>query len=97
GPPSVAPNWLNLSGGGSVVAKKFFDWNRSLRRNSQPDPCHSFVPDLVTTLTTDPELRPNSAEKLLLWILNSWTASTFGRASVGFTRVSWFTWTVTGP
>ena len=35
---------------------------------------------LVAACTTDPELRPNSAEKLLVWILNSWTASTFGRA-----------------
>ncbi len=36
------------------------------------------VPDFTVTLTTPPAARPNSASKVLVWTLSSWTASTEG-------------------
>src|SRR6266511_6322466 len=42
----------------------------------------SLVPDFVTMLTTPPAALPYSAEKLLLWRLNSWMASGFGKGHV---------------
>jgi hypothetical protein len=44
-----------------VGAKKLRAWSASLRLNSQAPPCQRFVPDLVTTFTTEPALRPYSA------------------------------------
>ena len=63
GPPSEAPNWFCFSFGLACVdgAKKFRACSASLRLNSQAPPCHSLLPDLVTTLTTEPALRPYSA------------------------------------
>ncbi len=45
-----------------------------LRKNSYTLPCRSLVPDLVTTLTTEPELRPYSASKVLVRTRNSCNA-----------------------
>jgi len=45
------------------------------RKNSNAEPWKSLVPDLVTTLTTAPPARPNSAEYALRLTWNSCTAS----------------------
>src|SRR6185369_6933105 len=66
---------------GFAVAKKFFDCSVSSRLNSQAPPCQSLLPDLVTTLTTEPALRPYSASKECVRILNSWIASGGGRST----------------
>ncbi len=42
-----------------------------LRKNSKRLPCQALVPDLVTTLITEPELRPYSASKVLVMTRNS--------------------------
>ena len=57
------PNWSCSSTGlGCVVgAKKFRASSASSRWNSHPLPCQALLPDLVTTFTTDPALRPYSA------------------------------------
>src|SRR5207248_9180008 len=41
------------------------------RKNSYTLPCSALVPDFVITLTTDPELRPYSASKVLVRTRNS--------------------------
>src|ERR1700683_1246735 len=46
-------------------------------------PCQLLVPDGVTRLTTEPELRPYSAPKLLVVTWYSWTKSGFERNSEG--------------
>src|SRR5579884_3236702 len=85
GPPIVNPPWFctNLVVGPGMVLpeasvvvlkksralKKLFWWN------SYRLPWKPFVPLLVTICTWEPELRPNSASKLLVMILNSCTPS----------------------
>ncbi len=59
-PPSAPPYWFCFKAG-FAAAKKFVAWSLSSRLNSQPLPCHWFVPAFVTTFTTDPALRPYSA------------------------------------
>ena len=80
GPPTEKPYWSRANGGLSAPwgTKKFLASMRSLRRNSNTDPCSSLVPDLVVIVTTPPMERPNSAEYALVRILNSWTASSWG-------------------
>ena len=46
------------------------------------------MPDLVTTLTTEPALRPYSAPKECVRILNSWIASGGGRSTKPVLKVS---------
>ena len=64
---------------GLVEAKKFRAFSASCRKNSKTLPRNALLPDLVVRLTTPPLKRPNSAGGLLLSILNSWIASTFGK------------------
>src|SRR5712692_589926 len=74
GPPAAAPYWFWIRAG-------FDDWKKlralsfALRWNSQAAPWNWFVPALLTTVMLAPGLRPLSAAKLLVWILNSWMAS----------------------
>src|SRR6185295_4340455 len=77
-PPPVPPNWFCFSAGFDV-ANRFLACSASSRLNSHSVPCHWLVPALVTTLTTDPALRPYSAPKECVRILNSWIASGGGR------------------
>jgi hypothetical protein len=61
----VAPNWLICDFGRlalRAVRIGVLELSASSRKNSNALPCHSFVPDLVTTLITAPPARPNSAE-----------------------------------
>src|SRR5690349_934761 len=86
GPPIVAPAWLRLSPSscfwfgepGFGGAKKLAALKALLRTYQKATPCRSLVPDFVMALTMPPELRPNSALKLFVWTLNSWSASGFG-------------------
>ena len=69
------------NGGLSLPArllKKSLVSSALLRRNSNTVPWYSLVPERVETLTTPPEKRPHSAERLLLSTLNSWVESTEG-------------------
>ncbi len=74
GPPAAAPYWFWINWG-FWVWKKLRALRLSLRWNSQAAPWSSLVPCLLTMVTLAPGLRPLSAEKLLVWILNSWMAS----------------------
>src|SRR5207302_5002842 len=58
------------------------------RKNSYTLPCRVLVPDLVTTLTTEPELRPYSASKVLVRTRNSWMQSGQGCTVGKFTNAS---------
>ena len=81
GPPTVVPNWFCPNSGRGVperFAKNSEASMLSLRRNSNAVPWTSLVPDLVTMLTFAPAAVPNSAEVMLVWILNSWMASIEG-------------------
>src|ERR1019366_9130169 len=77
GPPKVPPNWFWLNCGLTVL-KYPCALSTLLRKYSYTLPCHRLVPDLVTTLTTAPELRPYSASKVLLITRNSSMASGVG-------------------
>ena len=63
GPPNENPNWLYRNAGNGVpfVLKKLRASMAEFRRNSNALPWTSLVPDLETTFTTAPELRPSSA------------------------------------
>jgi hypothetical protein len=67
GPPSVTPYCARVNGGFSsgsplmIGANGLRDWIDLWRMKPKRLPWSSFVPDLVTTLTTPPEVRPNSA------------------------------------
>jgi hypothetical protein len=63
GPPRLAPNWFWLSSGLGWFwgAKWLRELSPSLRLNSQAAPRQTLLPDLVTTLTIEPALRPYSA------------------------------------
>ena len=63
--------------------KKPTAFSASLRLNSQTVPRNWLVPLRIDALTTAPPVRPNSALKLLVWTLNSSTAS-------GETCTTWF-------
>src|SRR5579864_7358539 len=78
GPPTAKPYWFRRVVGRSE-AKKFRAFSLSLRKNSHAAPCSWLVPDFVTTLVMAPGFLPNSAEKVLVWILNSSMESTLGR------------------
>src|SRR5438067_13903057 len=92
GPRSVAANWFWLNAGffcrrvptGCCEAlralKKSRASNTLLRRYSYAEPWNWFVPPFVVTFTSDPGLRPFSAEYGLVDTLNSWMASTDVRA-----------------
>ena len=79
GPPTVPPNWFqprSSFGRSEQVRAPRFGRQRLVavvvpRRIREA----SLVPDLIDTLTTAPAERPNSAEKLLVWTLNSPMAS----------------------
>src|SRR5207244_1420968 len=70
------------------VAKTFRACSASSRLNSHADPCSWLLPDFVTTLTTAPALRPNSAVYECVSILNSWMASGGGRSTNPVLNVS---------
>src|SRR5262249_29021579 len=74
GAPSVPPNWLRRSVS-CAAAKKLRALKSPLRTNSNRSPWNWFVPDLVTTLTTDPGCRPYCADRPLVCTLNSCNAS----------------------
>src|SRR4026207_2372025 len=61
GPPKVNPYCVRVNGGSSMGAKGLRAWKLLCRRKPNTLPCRSFVPDLVTTCTTPPDERPNSA------------------------------------
>jgi hypothetical protein len=90
GPPKLPPNWFCFSRGFACVAgaKKLRAWNLSSRLNSQAAPWIRLVPPRVTTLTTEPAFRPNSALYECVWILNSWIASGGGRITKPVLKVS---------
>ncbi len=91
GPPALPPNWFCFSFGfaaGAGAAKKLRACSESSRLNSHAAPCRVLVPPLVTTLTTDPAFRPNSALYEWVWILNSWMASGGGRMTKPVLNVS---------
>src|SRR5271169_6061754 len=72
GPPNVPPNWFWWkSGFGATVNVNGLALRSVLRKNSYTLPWNSLVPDLVTTLTTAPELRPYSASNELVITRNS--------------------------
>src|ERR1700733_14205119 len=87
GPPNVAPNWFWFSCGFTVL-KYPCAFNTVLRKYSNTSPCSALVPDFVTTLTTDPELRPYSASKVLVITRNSSIASGDGCTVGRFTNWS---------
>ena len=66
GPPSVAPYCARVNGGflpgvlSMTGAKALGAWKLLCRRKPKMLPRTWFVPDLVTTLTTPPEVLPNS-------------------------------------
>ena len=71
GPPSVAPHWFWLKGDLSRLmavpkTSNFSKWSLAFKESSRTKaktlPLSSFVPLLVTMLTTPPEALPNSAE-----------------------------------
>ena len=90
GPPMAPPNWFCLKGGFGCPArleKKLLASKRVVAQELVGGAVERRCrPDLVTTLTCPPGLRPCSAEKRLVWTLNSWIASTLGRMTM--TRVS---------
>ena len=63
GPPALPPYWFCCNFGFAALAgaKIFRACSASSRLNSQAAPVQLVVPPFVTTFTTDPELRPNSA------------------------------------
>ena len=85
GPPNTPPNWLRLSVGLTPDdgLKKPVALSAVLRLNSQAVPRNWLVPLRNVALITAPPARPNSALKLLVWTLNSSTAS-------GETCTTWF-------
>ena len=85
GPPKTPPNWLRLSIGFSPEdgLKKPVAFSAVLRLNSHAVPWNWLVPLRKLALMTAPPARPNSALKLLVWTLNSSTAS-------GETCTTWF-------
>src|SRR6185369_12053181 len=74
-PPIVPPYCARVNGGSLIGAKALRAWKLLWRRNPKTFPCRSLVPALVTTFTTPPEERPNSAANELLTTWNSCTAS----------------------
>ncbi len=85
GPPKTNPNWLRLSFGltPELGLKNPTAFSPSLRLNSHTLPRNWLEPLFIEALTTAPPVRPNSALKLLVWTLNSSTAS-------GETWTTWF-------
>src|SRR3954451_15244797 len=77
GPPKTKPYWLRLSFGLTPLdgLKNPVALSASLRLNSQALPRNWLVPLRIDAFTTAPPVRPNSALKLLVWTLNSSTAS----------------------
>ena len=81
GKPSVAPYCARVKGAflsGSLSmtgAKGLRAWMVLWRMKPKTLPRTSLVPDLVTTLTTPPEVRPNSGANELVTTWNSCTAS----------------------
>ncbi len=85
GPPKTPPYWLRLNFGltPELGLKKPVALSEVLRLNSHTVPWKSLVPLRKVALMTAPPARPNSALKLLVWTLNSSTAS-------GETWTTWF-------
>src|ERR1039458_8309914 len=86
GPPNVPPNWFWWKSG-LMLSKKPRASRTVLRKNSYASPWNSLVPPLVTTLTTEPELRPYSASKVLVSTRNSSMVS--GDGSIAGTETNW--------
>src|SRR5581483_4053393 len=86
-PPTSAPNWFCVNGGGWLdvpllsslrLLKNSLELKILLRRYSYPEPCQVFVPDLVLMLMTPPANLPHSGPRLLFWTLNSLIESCVG-------------------
>src|ERR1019366_936699 len=83
GPPKVPPNWFQRIGDRKFCPMVQFRaqllaLSLSLRKYSNTLPWYWLVPLLITTLTMPPWKLPNSAEALLVIMLNSAMASGFG-------------------
>ena len=70
GPPTVNPYCWKLNGG-FLVAFHGLAFIASSWKNISAAPWRSFVPDLLTALTTADSASPNSAEKRLV---STWTS-----------------------
>src|SRR5882724_12896729 len=79
GPPMSAPARLRSTLRGSVKPELFSRLSMALKLrlllNSQADPCHLLVPDLVTILNWPPAEWPSSALNIFVTRLKSDTAS----------------------
>src|SRR5437773_12003944 len=84
GPPKLPPNTLRRSFGRSTplsLLKKSFAVKIVLRWNSKADPCHEFVPLLVTRLICAADDRPSSELAFTVTTRNSSMASEFSRST----------------
>ena len=85
-PTDVPPNWFWREirlGAPRAVVEEVIRVEGVVAEEVVPLPVQLFVPDLICRFTTPPSDRPNSAEYVLVCILNSSSASTLGKMHDG--------------